>query len=188
MKCDDVKDCLGAYCAGELDDEHKADIRLHISQCAACERERRRMAVVMSALAGFEAIEPSAEFNTRLWSKIEAYEAGKRVFWLTALAGLLARNRRLVAIACGVFAISLFAGIYGLRNMGGGTPLQVATQEPGLTDAYVIREIPEGVKVTSDTVYTRFVTGDRPVVLTSQPQGGTYRRTAGTGGSRRMTF
>jgi hypothetical protein len=188
MKCEDVRDYLGAYCAGELDSEQTAAIGLHISKCPACEREHRRMATVMRALTDFEEIEPSIEFRYRLWSKIEAYEAGKRALWVTALAGLLARNRRLVVTACAVFAISLFAGIYGVRNMRGGAPMSVAKQETGLTDAYVIREIPEGTQVGSDTVYTHFVTGDRPVVLTSQPQTGSYRRTEGSGSNRRMTF
>jgi anti-sigma factor RsiW len=188
MKCEYVRDCLSAYCAGELDTDEAAGIKLHLSQCAACEREHHRMAMVMNALADFETIEPSADFSTGVWNKIEAYEAGKRVFWLAALAGLLARNRRLVLTGCVVFAVSLLAGIYSLHNMGGGRPLEVARDKAAVSDAYVMREIPQGMELASDTVYTHFVTGDLPVRLTSQPETYMYRPAERSVSEEGMTF
>jgi anti-sigma factor RsiW len=177
MKCEHLRDLLGAYCAGEIEGDEAAEMKRHLAECSGCEAEHRKMALVLKALGDFETIEPSAEFAAGVWQKIDEFEARKRVFWLTAFAGLLARNRRLVVTGCVVFAVSLLAGIYGIHQMAGGPPVEVATEDAAVSNRFVMREIPQGTGLASDTVYTHFVTGDRPVHLTSQP--GTYVYTPG---------
>jgi hypothetical protein len=128
------------------------------------------MATVMSVLGNFETIEPSANFRAKVWERIDEFEARKRVLWLTAFAALLSRNRRLVVTGCVVFAVSLLAGVYAIQYMGGAPGVEMAAREDAVSESFVMREIPPGMGISSDTVYTHFVTGDRPVHLTSQPQ------------------
>jgi predicted anti-sigma-YlaC factor YlaD len=188
MKCEHVKNRLGAYCAGEIEGDEAADIKFHVSRCAACREEYRKMAMVLSALGDFETVEPRADFQAGVWKRIDEYEARKGAFWLAALAGLLVRNRRLVVTGCVAFAISLLAGIYGLHQMGGGPPVEVATREAAVSDGFVMREIPETLEGASDTVYTHFVIGDRPVHLTSQPNNYVYRPVVRPVSDARPTF
>ena len=188
MKCEQVRDVLGAYCAGELDGVRMDEIRQHLSSCAGCEREHREMVQVMNALGNFEFIEPSAGFRAGVWEKIEEFEARKRVFWLAAFAGLLARNRRLVATGCAVFAISLLAAVYGLQQMAGGPGIEVAAEQAPVSEGFVMREIPQQMEIASDTVYTHFVTGDRPVHLTSQPRTYVYNPVVRPASDAKLTF
>ena len=188
MKCEQVHDLLGAYCAGELDDDRMMEIRQHLDLCKTCEREHREMALVMKALGNYEAIEPTPEFRTHLWQRIEEFETRKRAFWLAAFAGFLARNRRLVVTGCVVFFISLFAGAYLLENMGGGPGTDLADQGGAVSEGFVMREIPQEMDTAADTVFTHFVTGDRPVHLTSQPNTFVYKPVGQTGSSPKLTF
>ncbi len=188
MKCEQVHDLLGAYCAEELDDRGMTNIRQHLASCKVCEREHRAMAMVMNALGNFEAIEPGADFRARVWEKIEDFETRKRVFWLAAFAGLLARNRRLLATGCAVFAVSLLVGVYSLQHMGGSPGIEMADQRDVVSEGFVMREIPQRMEAASDTVYTHFVTGDRPVQLTSQPQTYVYNPVVQPVSGPRLTF
>jgi hypothetical protein len=146
------------------------------------------MVVVMGALGNFESIEPSADFRARVWEKIEEFEARKRVFWLAAFAGLLRRNRRLVVTGCVVFAVSLLAGVYSLQHMGGRPGVEVAGEPEPVPEGFVMREIPQQLEMASDTVYTHFVTGDRPVHLTSQPQTYVYNPVVRPVAGPKLTF
>jgi anti-sigma factor RsiW len=188
MKCEQVHDLLGAYCAEELDDHEMMEIRQHLAACKVCEREHREMALVMNALGSFEAIEPSADFRDRVWERIEESETRKRVFWLAAFAGLLARNRRLVVTGCIVFAVSLLTGVYSLQHMGGGPGVEMAEEGDFVSEGFVMREIPQQMEIPSDTVYTHFVTGDRPVHLTSQPQTYVYNPVVRPASGPKLTF
>lgn len=188
MNCKHVRDLLGAYCAGDLEGDEAENLRRHLSECAGCRSEQVKMEKVLHALGSFETIEPRADFRAGVWKKIEAFENTKRVFWLTAFAGLLARNRRVLVTGCVVFAVSLFAGFYGLHHMAGGPPVEIATEEAGASEGFVIREIPQGFELASDTVYTHFVTGDRPAHLTSQPQSYVYKPVVQPVSGQKMTF
>jgi hypothetical protein len=188
MKCKDVHDLLGAYCAGELDNDRMTEIRQHIASCRACEREHHEMAMVLKALGSYEAIEPSADFRVRLWERIEEFETRKRAFWLAAFAGLLARNRRLVVTACVMFVISLVGGNYLLEYRGGAPATDLAEQGDIVSEGFVMREIPQEMGAASDTVFTHFVTGDRPVHLTSQPQTYVYTPVGQTQSAPKLTF
>jgi len=186
MKCEQVHEVLGEYCAGELDDDRMMEIRQHLASCKTCEREHREMAIIMKALGDYEAIEPRADFGARLWHRIEEFETRKRAFWLAAFAGFLARNRRLVVTGCVVFVVSLFAGAYFLENMGGGPGMDLADQSGVVAEGFVMREIPQ--EAALDTMFTHFVTGDIPVHLTSQPRNFVYKPVGQTGSAPKLTF
>ena len=188
MKCEQVHDLLGAYCAGELDDEQMKHVREHLTSCRECEREHREMATVMEALGNFEVIEPSVDFRARVWDRIDEFEARKRVFWVAAFAGLLARNRRLVVTGCLVFVVSLVAAMLTLQQIGGGPVMEMADEGGIVSEGFVMREIPQTTGLASDTVYTHFVTGDRPVHLTSQPQNYVYKPVVRPASGPKLTF
>jgi hypothetical protein len=188
MKCEQVHDLLGAYCAEELDDREMTEIKQHLPSCKVCERECREMAMVMNALGDFEAIEPGADFRARVWERIEDFETRKRAFWFAAFAGLLARNRRLVVTGCVVFAVSLLAGVYTLQQLGGGPGIEMAEEGGIVSEGFVMREIPQEMEVATDTVYTHFVTGDWPVHLTSQPQTYVYNPVVRPTTGPKLTF
>jgi anti-sigma factor RsiW len=187
MKCEQVRELLGAYCAGELGSEEAGEIKKHVTSCSECARECREMTAVVSALKDFERIEPREDFSTRLWEKIEQAEARKLVFRLALVAGFLRGNRRLVVTGCVVFAFSLLSAIYVLTQMGGGARVEVADRGV-VSEGFVMREIPQEMDVVPDTVYTHFVTGDRPVHLTSQPHTYVYKPVVRPTSEVEMTF
>ena len=188
MKREQVHELLGAYCAEELDNDRMMEIRQHLASCDTCEREHREMAMVMRALGNYEAIEPAADFRARVWERIEEFETRKRAFWLAAFAGLVARNRRLVVTGCVMFVISLFAATYVLQHMGGAPGTDLVREGSVVSESFVMREIPQAMESTSDTVFTHFVTGDRPVHLTSQPRTFVYRPVGQTASTPKLTF
>jgi hypothetical protein len=149
-------------CDGTLDTETVGRVERHISSCSACAREKTRVARTLDALRSFERIEPREDFSARLWQKIDEWDTARRALWLTAVAAFVRRNRRAVVACCTVFVISLLSGVFILRDIGGGPGLEIATEEQP-TDGFVIREVPQPVAATDDTVYMHYVTGDRPV-------------------------
>ena len=85
------------YCARRLDPERTAILDAHMSVCEACRRLRDGQQALWASLDQWEAAEVSADFDRRLYRRIEAEESGlrwwQRVFVrpaipLTATAGL----------------------------------------------------------------------------------------------------
>jgi hypothetical protein len=97
-----------------------------------------------------------------LWERIDAFEMARRGLWLTAVAGFLHRNRRVLVASCIVFVVSLAGTLMVLNDRAGGPPVDTALKGAGAghREQYVIRDIPEPGGAT-DTVRTEFVTGDR---------------------------
>jgi anti-sigma factor RsiW len=169
MNCREVEELLGAFCEGSLGDDSRRQVADHLAGCAGCRQEKQVVARTLDALHGFERIEPSEDFSTRLWQRIDRLETTRRALWLTAVAAFVQRNRRAVAACAAVFVISLLSGVMFLQHMVTGPALQVA-EEPGRAENFVLREIPQPVAASADTFFTHFVTGDRPGQTTYQPE------------------
>jgi anti-sigma factor RsiW len=60
------------YRAGKLDPESAARLEEHIATCGACEEFARGQRAVWEALDGWEAAPVSADFDRRLYGRIEA--------------------------------------------------------------------------------------------------------------------
>ena len=174
MDCKRVEEMVWALCEGSLDSEATAAIESHLLVCPRCRKAKQDTAAVMEALQGLSSIEAGDEFRSRLWERIDAVEASRRVIWLGLVASFLRRNRRLIATCCVVFGVSLAAGIFILRNMT-DEPATLA-ETPPVTRDFAIREIePSSVVSVSDgekidTVYTRFVTREFAIPQGPQPE------------------
>lgn len=162
MNCEQVIELLGAFCEGSLDQKSASRIKAHLKDCSRCRREKRAIESTLRALSMFERIEPSEDFSTRLWQRIDQFEASRRVLFLTAVAAFLRRNRRVLVTSCLVFTVSLVSSVFVLRQWVASPDVQVA-ERPSLTEGFVIREIPQTVLATEDTVETDFAIGERPV-------------------------
>lgn len=191
MDCKQVRELIGALCAGDLDQGTANQVENHVAGCPGCEREKHQMARVVDAFGALESVGARADFSARLWERIDAWEAGRRVFWLAALAGFMRRHRRVVVTASVVFAVSLFTSIFVLHQMAGGPDVRMAG--PGLSaesvsEGFVIREIPEADDVAPDSVYMHFVTGDRPVYRNRPQETYVYRPVVRPVSANAVTF
>ena len=110
MKCpietQDKTELLLAYCAGALDPEEVINLETHLAVCPACQEFQRKQQAVWEALDAWEAVPVSADFDRRLYQRIEA-EAQKS-WWArivrplrpTFVPGLLSRGVPLAATLC----------------------------------------------------------------------------------------
>jgi len=60
------------YCSGKLDRESAAALEPHIAGCGACREFARRQSAVWEAMDGWQAEPVSADFDRRLYRRIEA--------------------------------------------------------------------------------------------------------------------
>jgi anti-sigma factor RsiW len=74
MKSEEHADRLLAYCAGRLDVEAVNQMQRHMETCPACAALRNSQSV-WSALDSWHAPAVSADFNRRLYARIEAADA-----------------------------------------------------------------------------------------------------------------
>lgn len=175
MNCKKVEDLLWSLCEGSLAEDSARSVREHLSSCAQCSRARAQIQSTLAAMRGIGEgvgeIEPGRDFEARLRQRIDAWETGRRAFWITVWAGFLARNRRLLVTSGVAFAVALVGGLYVMRDVvgpdqrmakEGAVSNQGATsyEGVGLTGTgsgsvaqgsvrqdYVLREIPYSVPV-----------------------------------------
>lgn len=85
MTCGHVKRLLSAYIDGELSGLEMLRIRDHLGQCAACNGEVEALRAVKSLLLQQPAVEPSADFESRLVGAVFASTPPlpKKVAWFT---------------------------------------------------------------------------------------------------------
>jgi hypothetical protein len=154
------------------------------------------MARVMGALGEFERIEPRADFALRLSERIDDWEARKRVFWLSAIAGFIRSNRRVLATAAAVFVISLVGSVFVIQRMGPGgdvmmdermaAPVEVLDGIP--VEDFAMTEVARPVSPESDSVYMHYVTGDRPAYPGEEFEDYVYRPVVTTVSSPGQTY
>jgi hypothetical protein len=174
MDCKRVEDLLGSICEGTLEGDLAGEVRRHIEACAHCASEKLAVVRTMEALRAFDRIEPSDDFSSRLWFRIDQLETSRSALWLTAIAAFVRRNRRVLVTCCTVFVVSLLGGVFMLRNMVGGPGVEMA-ERAGPVESFVIREIPQPVAATQDTFFMHFVTGDRPAQPSGQAEDYVFR-------------
>jgi len=121
MKCpSDAKENVGQlldYCAHKLDPETAAVLEAHLAGCTACREFTDNQRTVWEALDAWEAEPVSADFNRRLYARID-----REVPWWQALLRPLrpmAMRWNVAASAAGVLVV-LAAGL--LINRPGAIP------------------------------------------------------------------
>jgi anti-sigma factor RsiW len=96
------------YCACNLDTQTAAMLEQHIAICAACRQFAAQQRAVWQALDGFEAAPVSADFNRRLYQRIEQ-DASWWGRWVRPF-GPVTLRWNVAASAAGVFVL-LAAGL-----------------------------------------------------------------------------
>lgn len=71
MICEDIQEELVAYCDGELPEEDRARIAVHLSTCSACSRDVAQYTRVNTLLTQVERITPSPDFAATFWQRLE---------------------------------------------------------------------------------------------------------------------
>jgi anti-sigma factor RsiW len=111
MKCPieshETADLLLAYCARKLDPETTIVLERHIAACPACQEFQQGQQTVWNALDAWEAMPVSADFDRRLYRRIEE-EAAHASWWSRIVRplrpvfgpGLMSQGVPLAAAAC----------------------------------------------------------------------------------------
>jgi anti-sigma factor RsiW len=110
MKCPietrENSELLLAYCARKLDPETTISLERHLAQCPSCREYQARQQAVWEAMDAWEAMPVSADFNRRLYRRIE--EEAQTSWWSKLMRplrpmfgpGLLSRGLPLAATLC----------------------------------------------------------------------------------------
>lgn len=131
MNCEKTRELLWAFYEGGLGPARSSGVEEHLGSCGACRQELAAIRQTVSALK-LVSIEPRPGFEERLRHKIDAWEERRQVSWVAVLAGLVRRNRRLLATSGVAFAVALFGGMYLLHNAfgPGSVPAEMTAKAP----------------------------------------------------------
>lgn len=134
MKCPieshETADLLLAYCARKLDAETTIVLERHMAGCPACREFQSGQQTVWDALDAWEAMPVSADFDRRLYRRIEE-EAAHASWWSRIMRpfaamfgpGLMSQGVPLVAAAC----LLLLAGVILVRPDSVNVPEDLAS-------------------------------------------------------------
>ena len=71
MTCEAVREELVAYCDGELPEQAREHIAVHLKTCTGCAREEAQLVQMTRLLTKVERIEPSPNFAANFWQRVE---------------------------------------------------------------------------------------------------------------------
>jgi len=143
----DGAELLMAYCSHKLDAVRLATLERHIRACPACRQVAHEQTAVWEALNAWEPAPVSADFDLRLYSRLEREQS----FWERfsgRLRPILLRPGLPVAAAA---AILIAAGVMLQRPAGvqPGMPASVQAEdqaEQALTEMEMVREFSAAVR------------------------------------------
>ncbi len=153
IRSQENREWLLDYSAGRLDRERTAMLERHIGTCPVCARFVEEQRVVWDALSQWESPELSADFNRRLYHKIDQVQPSS---WVERVLRPLWRPMVPVAAAC----LLILAGV-ALHTPTAGI-------NPDTSHARVESVEPEQVERTLDDLQML-----RELALTPQEQTGT---------------
>ncbi|HTO70024.1 MAG TPA: zf-HC2 domain-containing protein [Myxococcota bacterium] len=104
MECSRDPEILAAFADGELAPAERAEVEVHLADCAACRAglaAERRLGELFAALPPVEA---PGDFEARFWGRIarERDATPSRAVWLRAVF-----SRRVISLAVGTAAVAL---------------------------------------------------------------------------------
>jgi len=73
MKCKDIQELLADKWAGTLDDDSRARLESHISQCPSCLQEYEQLNALWDRLGEIPSEEPSPALKSRFYSMLHSY-------------------------------------------------------------------------------------------------------------------
>jgi hypothetical protein len=119
MKCQRIQDLFADEWAGTLDAGDRAELELHLSECASCREERESLNRLWARLAAIPSEEPGSGMRSRFHAMLEGYQQGlgrARILpsrgmsfgeWFAAWSG------HRLAFQTGFAAMLLLAGFFG---------------------------------------------------------------------------
>ena len=115
-------------------DRAPAEARAHVEQCADCRRELAALQATMSALDGWEGVEPSPFFDARMAARMREERNAPPAGWLARMRARLemGSNRHLRPLVVGALALALmigggtYAGLEGFNSSPSATPATAA--------------------------------------------------------------
>ena len=143
------------YCTRKLEPESVAILERHIAVCSACREFASSQRAVWEALDAWEAAPVSADFDSRLYRRIEA-----RAWWRDLLRrpfrpAMLWRGVPATAMAC----LLVMAGIVLQRSAVSPTPAPDDTQVEAVQPEQVERTL-DAMEMLNE--FSRHVGADRP--------------------------
>jgi hypothetical protein len=112
----------------------KEDVRLHVAACAKCAEELAGLEATWKLLDSWEAPEPSAFFDAKLYARLRTEQSAPVSLWERVKAfALYSSNLRMRQVAAGALATVLVAtgGTVALLNNG---PVAVAQTSATVRD------------------------------------------------------
>ncbi len=112
MRCQKALSCLSAQCDDTLSEQQRRELAAHLEECASCRREAFYFSEIKGQTGRLDNVRTRIDFNLRLKSRINTWEAEQArpvepSLWQT-LAGYPAR--------IGEFAHALSGILYGPRR------------------------------------------------------------------------
>jgi len=112
-----------------------AEARAHVKQCADCRGELAALEATMSALDGWEGVEPSPFFDARMAARMREERSAPPAGWLARVRARLemGSSRHLRPLVVGALALALmigggtYAGLEGFHSTAKVTPTASAT-------------------------------------------------------------
>lgn len=107
-----------------------AAVRTHVDECADCRKELAELQATMTALDGWEAVEPSPFFDARMVARMKEERAARPAGLLERIRTRMAfgSNHQMRALAMGALAVLMligggtYAGLQGFRPSTTVTP------------------------------------------------------------------
>jgi len=83
MRCQEIRENLGAYLQQRLSADELASIKQHLGRCTICAHELDNLEQVDIALSHYPSIEPSLSFDARLFARLDELEIKNREKWFS---------------------------------------------------------------------------------------------------------
>jgi hypothetical protein len=128
MECLKVGNNLHAYLDDELDEATRKEVEEHLSQCPDCANEVELLKLTSLALSEWDDIEPSGNFNSKVWEKIEQDEKLSRTS--------LFPRFRIISIAAALLVVVSVTAYVLMDRIAPQTPIIVQSDQTDV-DVYV---------------------------------------------------
>jgi hypothetical protein len=78
MRCENIKIKFPDFLVGDLEQEEKDEIQLHLAECASCREELENLSVIWTKLGVLPEEQPSGALRERFYGMLEGYKAEVR--------------------------------------------------------------------------------------------------------------
>ncbi|MCU1260138.1 MAG: putative transrane anti-sigma factor [Bryobacterales bacterium] len=148
MKSEEQMDRLLAYCAGRLDADTARTLERHMDACSACAAFRNSQSAVWNALDAWETPSVSADFNRKLYARIDAEDAipwYRR--WLHGVRPVFAQPALPLAVAALVVVAGFQLDHPARVTQAPRDPVATATTRVSVTEAEQVEKTLEDLEM-----------------------------------------